>query len=141
MDPAFALPPDGSAELTALLERSGVEYVREGDQFRFRFSSGGCTWQTVCSCREDLVLVFGVHPAPVQNAATGLALCGALNSQVVQGSFFLQEDRFVFRTSARLTERFEAQARIAAALEYNAAVISHWWERLARGAAGLTTEF
>ena len=31
---------------------------------------------------------------------------------------------------------FEAQARIAAALEYNAAVLSHWWERLAAGAQG-----
>ena len=26
MDPAFALPPDGGAELTALLERSGVDH-------------------------------------------------------------------------------------------------------------------
>ena len=59
-----------------------------------------------------------------------------LNSQVVEGSFFLQEERLIFRTSARLTERFEAQARIAAALEYNAAVLSHWWERLAAGAQG-----
>ena len=40
----------------------------------------------------------------------------------------------MFRTSVRLTEAFEAQERIADALEYNAAVISRWWERLAAGA-------
>ena len=38
---------------------------------------------------------------------------------------------------ARLTERFEARERIAAALEYNAAVLSSQWERIAAGAQGL----
>ena len=41
MEQAFDLPPDGGAELAALLERSGVDFVRDEDQFRFRFSSGG----------------------------------------------------------------------------------------------------
>ena len=41
------------------------------------------------------------------------------------------------RTSAQLTERFEARERIAAALEYNAAVLSSQWERIAAGAQGL----
>lgn len=132
----FDRPPDGGAELSALLERSGAEFLREGERFRFRFSSRGCTWQTVCDCREGLVLIYGVHPAPVTAPDQALALCSRLNGQVVEGSFFLQEERFVFRTSARLTERFEAQTRIAAALEYNAAVLSTWWERLAAGAQG-----
>ena len=137
MEQTFDLPPDGGAELAALLERSGVDFVREGDQFRFRFSSGGCTWQTVCRCQGSMVLVYGIHPAPVEDEARGLALCGQLNSRAVEGSLFLQEGHFVFRTSARLTERFEAQARIAAALEYNAAVLSHWWERMTAEAQGL----
>ena len=47
----------------------------------------------------------------------------------------------MFRTSARLTERFEARNRIAAALEYNAAVLSSSWERLAAGAQGLDLTF
>ncbi len=137
MDQTFDLPPDGGAELAALLERSGVDFVREGDQFRFRFASGGCTWQTVCRCCESLVLVYGVYPVPVRDAARGMALCSRLNSQAVRGSFFLQDGRFVFRTSAQLTERFEAQARIADALEYNAAALSHWWGQLAAEAQGL----
>ena len=138
MEYPFDLPPDGSTELAALLERSGVDFVRLGDRFQFRFASGGCTWQTVCRCQDSLVLIYGIHPAPVKDTARSLALCSQLNRQVVRGSFFLQEERFVFRTSAQLTERFEAQSQIAAALEYNAAVLSHWWERLASEAQGLT---
>lgn len=140
MELTFDLPPDGGTELSALLERSGVDFVREDGQFRFRFSSGGCTWQTVCRCQGDLVLVYGVHPAPVTDPARALALCGWLNARLAEGSLFLQEERFVFRTSAHLTEAFEAQARIARALEYNAAVLSRWWERMAAEAQGLTLD-
>lgn len=137
MEQNFDLPPEGGEELAALLERSGVEFVREGELFRFCFTSGGCTWQTVCRCMGNRVLVYGIHPAAVTAPSRALALCGEINSRVVEGSLFLQEERFVFRTGARLTERFEAQARIAAALEYNAAVLSRWWERLAAAAQGL----
>lgn len=140
MELTFDLPPDGGTELAALLERSGVDFVREDGQFRFRFSSGGCTWQTVCRCQGDLVLVYGVHPAPVTDPGRALALCGWLNARLAEGSLFLQEERFVFRTSAHLTEAFEAQARIARALEYNAAVLSRWWERMAAEAQGLTLD-
>lgn len=140
MELTFDLPPDGGTELAALLERSGVDFVREDGQFRFRFSSGGCTWQTVCRCQGDLVLVYGVHPAPVTDPARALALCGRLNARLAEGSLFLQEERFVFRTSARLTEALEAQSRIARALEYNAAVLSRWWERMAAEAQGLTLD-
>ena len=139
MDEPFDLPPDGGAELAALLEHSGVDFVRQGELFQFRFTSGGCTWRTVCRCHGDLVLVYGVHPAPVEDIPAALALCSALNAKVVQGSFFLREDRFVFRTSAQLTEAFEARARIAAALEYNAAVLSRWWERLTAARTPQTT--
>lgn len=138
MEQSFDLPPDSGGELAALLERSGVDFVRRQDQFRFRFTSGGCTWQTVCRCQGDRVLVYGVHPAPVKDRARAEALCSRLNAGLAEGSFFVREDRFVFRTSARLTEYFEAQERIAGALEYNAAVLSHWWEGLTAEAQGLT---
>ena len=137
----FDAPPDGAEELAALLEHSGVDYLREGMRFRFRFTSRGCAWQTVCDCRGALVLVYGLHPARVEAPETALALCSRLNAQVTEGGFFLQEGRFVFRTSARLTERFEARNRIAAALEYNDAVLSSSWERLAAGAQGLDLTF
>lgn len=137
MSPTFDAPPEGGAELAALLERSGVEFRREGERFRFLFTSRGCKWQTVCRCQDSLVLVYGIHPAQVTHLAKGVALCSQLNQRLVQGSFFLQDAHFVFRTSAELTERFEAQSRIARALEYNAAALSTYWERLAAGAQGL----
>ena len=120
----FDLPPDGAEELRALLEHSGAAFQREGNRFRFRFASRGCQWQTVCDCQGSLVLVYGIHSARVAQRERALELCSELNSRVVRGSFFLQEERIVFRTSAQLTERFEARERIAAALEYNAAVLS-----------------
>lgn len=141
MGQTFDVPPDGGAELAALLERSGVDFRREGERFRFLFTSRGCKWQTVCDCQENLVLVYGIHPVRVTNTTESLALCSQINRRVIQGSFFLQEERFIFRTSAELTERLEAQARIARALEYNAAVLSAYWERLAAGAQGLTHSF
>ena len=62
----FDAPPDGAEELAALLEHSGVDYLQEEMRFRFRFTSQGCAWQTVCDCRGELVLVYGLHPARVE---------------------------------------------------------------------------
>lgn len=137
MEPMFDAPPDSGRELAALLERSGVEFRREGERFRFLFTSRGCAWQTVCEAGEGMVLVYGIHPARVERPETALALCSQLNSRLLQGSLFLSGEHFVLRTSAQLTEAFEAQVRIGAALEYNAAVLSFWWERLSAGAQGL----
>ena len=92
----FDLPPDGAEELRALLERSGAAFQREGNRFRLRFASRGCRWQTVCDCRGSLVLVYGIHPARVTRRERALELCSELNSRVVRGSFFLQEERIVF---------------------------------------------
>lgn len=136
MDPSFDSSPDGGAELAALLERSGVDFRREGERFFFRFASGGCRWQTVCDCRDELVLVYGIHSAPVTDHLRALEICSELNARVVRGSFFLRENRIVFRTGARLVEYIDAQERLAAALEYNAAAMVRFWERLAGGAKG-----
>ena len=125
-DTAFDTPPDGGAELEALLERSGVDFRREGDRFSFLFASGGCRWRTVCDC-----------PAPVRDAHGALALCSRLNARVVQGGFFVQDGHIVFRTSARLGEPLDAQERAAQALEYNAAAMTRFWEQLAAGAQGV----
>ena len=136
-DPSFDETPEAAGELEDLLQRSGVDFRREGDRFAFLFTSGGCRWQTVCDCREDLLLVYGIHPARVTDPASALAVCSALNGRVVRGSFFLQEEHIVFRTGERLLEYIDAQERTASALEYNAAAMTRFWERLANGAAGL----
>ena len=131
LDLRFEEPPHGSRELAALLERSGVDYRREGERFRFLFANRGRTWRTVCDGRPGLVLIYGIHPALVGERLPALELCDQLNRAVVQGGFFLQEERFVFRTGARLQEHWQAQEAVAQALEYNAAVLSHFWAQLA----------
>ena len=136
MDMTFDVPPDGAMELTALLERSGVDFQREGDRFSFVFASGGCRWQTVCDCREGTVLVYGIHPAAVPSPQRALALCSELNANVIRGGFFLREGHMIFRTGAQLIEHIDAQERIAAALEYNAAAMTRFWERMAAGESG-----
>ena len=133
----FDVLPDGATELRTLLTRSGVDFTEREHQICFRFASRGCQWQTVCQSQENLVLIYGVHPARVTHPDRALEVCSELNRRVVRGSFFLQEERIVFRTSVQLTERFEAQTQIADALEYNAAALSTFWERLAAGAEGL----
>lgn len=137
MGTPFDAPPDGGTELSALLERSGVDFRREGGRFSFLFASGGCRWQTVCDCREGLVLVYGIHPAPVRDGGEALEVCSRLNARVVRGSFFVQEERIVFRTGARLEDYLDAQDRIARALEYNAAAVIRFWETLVAGAQGV----
>lgn len=37
----FDRPPDGAEELAALLERSGAEFLREGNRFHFSRPAGG----------------------------------------------------------------------------------------------------
>ena len=141
MNPVFDIPPEGGTELAALLERSGVDFQRDGERFSFLFASGGCRWQTVCDCRGDLVLVYGVHPVPASDVRRALELCSELNARVIRGAFFLREGHIVFRTSVRLVEHIDAQERVAQALEYNAAAMTRFWERLAAGAEGLESIF
>ena len=137
----FDIPPDGGTELAALLERSGVDFRRDGERFSFLFASGGCRWQTVCDCRKDLVLVYGIHPSAAADTQLALELCSELNARVVRGSFFLREGHIVFRTSVRLLEYIDAQERVAQALEYNAAAMTRFWEQLAAATVGLAPMF
>lgn len=130
MELGFDTPPDSGIELEALLERSGVDFHREGERFSFLFASDGCKWQTVCDCRKGVVLVYGIYPGPVIDCQRALDLCSVLNAQLVQGSFFIQEEHIVLRTSAQLIEHIDAQERIASALEYNAAAMTHFWGRI-----------
>ena len=127
-------PPDGSAELAALLERSGVDFRREGDRFRFLFTSRGCRWQVICHGQAGRALIYSVHPARVADPERAAVLCSEWNRQLVQGSFFVQEGRFILRTGCELIEALDAGERIARALEYNAAAMTAFWERMAAGA-------
>ena len=130
----FHAPVDGAAVLEQLLESSGVPFRREGDRFRFRFSSQGRRWQMVCDCAGDRVLLYSIFPQPCGDRTAALERCNAVNRQAVQGGCFLSEDHLVFRTGAELFEPFVAAETLARALEYNAAVMAALWGTLAAGA-------
>ncbi len=132
----FQDDPDGAAELAALLEDSGVPYKRSGDRFELLFTKQSRTWRTVCDCEGGRVLIYGVHPAPVSNSTAALAACSDVNRKMVRGACFLAEGRIVCRTGAELFEPLTAREALAQALEYNASVLSHFWEALAAGASG-----
>ena len=132
----FQAPVDGAAALEQLLESSGVPFRREGERFRFQFSSQGRRWQMVCDCAGDRVLLYSVFPLACRDRAAALERCDAVNRQVVQGGCFLSEDHIIFRTGAELFEPFVAAETLARALEYNAAVMVTLWGTLAEGAGG-----
>ena len=132
----FFSPPEGEAVLTALLERSGVDFRREGDRIRFLFTSRGCKWQVVCRGQTGRVLTYSIHPVPVTAPERAAVLCSRWNRELVQGSFFVQEDRFVLRVGCELIEAVDASERVARALEYSAAVMVAFWGRMAAGADG-----
>ncbi len=132
----FEAPVNGAAVLEQLLESSGVPFRREGQRFRFWFSSQGRRWQMVCDCNQDRVLLYSLFPLAYEDRATALESCDAVNRQVVQGGCFLSGDRLVFRTGAELFEPFVAEETLARALEYNAAVMVTLWGTLAEGAGG-----
>ena len=141
MEPAFwDAPLNGAEELAAVLDYSGVAYARQGDRFRFWFSSKGCRWQMVCDGMQQRMMAYAVYPTPVRDRAAALEVCCTINSQVVRGSCFVQEDRIIFRTEAELIEACAAREAVLQALEYNAAVMTTFWSGMARGAAGLPME-
>lgn len=128
--------PDGAAELAALLDDSGVPYKRSGNRFELLFTKQSRTWRTVCDCEGSRVLIYGIYPQPVLDPTAARTVCSNVNRQMVRGACFLTQERIVCRTGAELFEPLTAREALAQALEYNAAVISHFWEMLAAGASG-----
>ncbi len=132
----FNAPLEAGSELEAFLDYNGVSFQRTAGRFRFQFARQGCRWQTVCDCVGSRVLIYGVHPTPVQDRASALECCSELNRKVVQGGCFLTEERLVFRTEADFFEPCAARESLNRALEYNAAVMTAFWADLAAGARG-----
>lgn len=118
--------------LRKLLEDSGAQWQEEQGLIRFRLRREGMIWETACRCLDGRLLVYGRYPFPVGDRAQGLAECSRINSRTVQGAMFLPEDgQPVFRTGAALDDPYDARLRMIRALEYNAAVITHFWGNMA----------
>lgn len=82
------------------------------------------------------MLIYGIHPTPVQDRSAALECCSDLNRKLVQGGCFLSEDRIIFRTQSELFEPCAAREGLTRALEYNAAVMTAFWAELAAAARG-----
>ena len=121
---------DPAAELVHLLEYNGFAYRRDGDRFRVVFTDRGCKWETVCICREQSVLFYGLYPFPLRDAAKARELCGLVNSQVLFGALFPSGERLVFRTCADLFDLYSAYESLGRALEYNASVMVRFWRQM-----------
>ena len=126
---------DATAELEELLLYNGFSFRREGETFHLVFADRGCKWETMCVCREQLVLFYGRYPFPIVDRERAQTVCGEINRQVVQGSMFLHEDRAVFRTGADLFDAYSAYEHMGRALEYNAGVMVRFWSQMAACAA------
>lgn len=135
MEKRFDEAVDAAVELEELLCYNGFAFRREGGRFHLVFSDRGCKWETMCVCRERLVLIYGRFPLPVADPARARALCEEVNRQVVLGSMLLSEGRLVFRTGADLMDGYTAYEHIGRALEYNAGVMVRFWPQMAACAA------
>ena len=133
-------PLSGAEQLAAVLDHSGVDYRRDGDEFRFVFSSRGCRWQMIGRGEGERVLLYAIHPTPVTDRHSALELCSYINSMAVEGSCFLQDQRIVFRTQAKLIEACAAREMVLQALEYSASVMTFFWGDMVRGANGLSLQ-
>lgn len=118
--------------LISLLEDSGAEWTSWGGCICLRLEHGGAVWEMACRCIQGRLMAYGRYPFGAADRARALRLCSEINSQVVQGAMFLQEDgRPVFRTGAALPDPYDAPQLIREAIEYNAAVICRFWQRFA----------
>jgi len=58
-------PVDAAVELEELLYYNGFSFHREENRFYLVFSDRGCKWETLCICRNQVVLFYGRYPFPV----------------------------------------------------------------------------
>ena len=92
---------DPRSELVQHLQMKGVPFLDEGSEVRFSLCDGAFQWETVCRFAPHTVMIYGVYP-------------------------FLAADRL----SAVLTDVYSAQEAVARALEYNAAAVRCFWEKM-----------
>lgn len=128
MELDFSCLPDAAGELEALLERSGVDHVRDGGRFVFVLSASGRRWQTVCDCSGPRALIYAVHPAMGADEGKLLRRCSELNRRLERGCFFLTEGHAVYRTGEELRDFLDAQDVLAEAVERSASAMVWAWD-------------
>lgn len=125
--------PQTRAVLTALLDESGAVWTNEMGWVGFRMERDGRLWEMRCLPLDGEVLCYGRYPFRLESRAEGLRRCDTVNRQAVRGAMFLPDDgRPVFRTRAELDDAYGARRRLKAAIEYNAAILSRFWNVMSR---------
>ena len=127
--------PQTRAVLTALLDDSGAAWTTQVGWICFRMERDGGIWEMRCLPMDEQVLCYGRYPFRIEDRGEGLRRCDEVNRQAVRGAMFLPDDgQPVFRTRAELDDAYGARKRLAAAIEYNAAIIARFWGLMSRSA-------
>ena len=122
---------DAMRLLKSLLSGEGAGWTEEGGWLRFRTQHDAMLWETACRTGAGGMLFYGRFPFRVSDADKARRLCEELNRRLVRGALFLAEDGTpVYRCRAELDDVYGAEDRLAAALEYGAQVMTHYWGRL-----------
>ena len=115
------------ALLDDLLDSSGVPHERYGPWTRFRLCEGRMVWETACRCRQDEILIYSRYPLRAADTAAALAACDRANGALIRGAMFLADGVPTYRIRADLRDPYGARGRLAQAIEYSAAAVTHFW--------------
>lgn len=125
------IPPLSAAEeLRQLLDYNQIRYQVAGGSYYMRFADGARQWETVITCAENTVLLYGIFPFPLKKSPVLWELLNEINGALICGSVFLQDGAIILRTEADVLDIYTAYETIARALEYNAAAVSKFWAKL-----------
>ncbi len=117
--------------LRAMLASAGAEWAEEGGVLRFRSRREAMLWETACRPCSGGLLIYGRFPFSVGDREKGRRICEEYNRRLVRGALYLAGDGFpVYRCRAETEDPYDAEKRIAAALEYSARVMAFAWGRL-----------
>ena len=128
---------DPVKELKRLLDYNEFIYDQDGESFTLVFSDRGYKWETCFECLDDAVIIFGIYPFEVSDMTKASVFCGEVNAQSLFGAMLLDTEmqRIIYRTCADMFDAYSAYEQIGRMLEYNADIITHFWDS-AKEAAG-----
>ena len=120
---------DADKELKYLFEYNSYTYMGENGHYSLQFRDRGHVWTTEFEVINDRVMIWGIYPFRCMDQNYGNEFCNSVNLQSVMGAFVLYKAHLTYRTSADLFDAFSSTESLARAIEYNASVMVHFWNR------------